>query len=88
VETRRMARAGTLLCSMVAALALGTASAGTPPLASVTAAPGLAGPRPYSCSPQEQAFLDQVEHDTFEFFWTATPAASGLTPDRSPGPDV
>ena len=40
---------------------------------------------PYKPSPKEQAFLDQLERDTFRFFWDATPAATGLTPDRAPG---
>jgi hypothetical protein len=44
-------------------------------------------------SPREQAFLDQLQRDTFRFFWEATPAGTGLTPDRTtpdrtPGSDV
>jgi hypothetical protein len=44
--------------------------------------------QPYEASPREQAFLDQLQRDTFKFFWVATPAATGLTPDRTPGSDV
>ena len=42
----------------------------------------------FCASPQQQAFLDQLERDTFKFFWDATPSGTGLTPDRSPGSDV
>lgn len=30
-------------------------------------------------------FLDQVERDTFDFFWNTTNPENGLTPDRFPG---
>ncbi len=30
------------------------------------------------------AFLDEVEHRTFDWFWDHTPAATGLVPDRWP----
>jgi hypothetical protein len=43
--------------------------------------------QPYRSSAREQAFLDQLQHDTFQFFWETTPA-TGLTPDRTPGTDV
>jgi hypothetical protein len=42
----------------------------------------------YRSSPQEQAFLDELQRDTFRFFWEATPSGTGLTPDRTPGSDV
>lgn len=32
----------------------------------------------------EEAFLDRVQERTFHWFWTATPAHNGLTPDRWP----
>jgi hypothetical protein len=38
--------------------------------------------------PDQQAFLDQLERDTFRLFWETTPAKTGLTPDRSPGSEV
>ena len=41
--------------------------------------------QPYRSSPQQQAFLDQLQRDTFKFFWETTPAGTGLTPDRAPG---
>jgi hypothetical protein len=49
--------------------------------------------QPYQGSPREQAFLEQLQRDTFRFFWEATPAGTGLTPDRTtpdrtPGSDV
>ncbi len=33
---------------------------------------------------EQQAFLDAVEHRTFDFFWQTTNAQNGLTPDRWP----
>jgi hypothetical protein len=42
----------------------------------------------FSTSPQQQAFLDQLQRDTFRLFWEATPADTGLTPDRHPGSEV
>lgn len=39
-------------------------------------------PNHFTMSPEEQAFLDKLEHDTFAFFWETTPADTGLTPDR------
>jgi hypothetical protein len=51
------------------------------------AAPAPAAQQPYRCSAREQAFLDQLERDTFEFFWATTPG-NGLTPDRIPGGEV
>jgi hypothetical protein len=44
--------------------------------------------QPYRASPQQQAFLERLQHDTFKFFWDATPSANGLTPDRAPGSAV
>jgi len=37
-------------------------------------------------SPDTVAFLDTLQHKTFNFFWDLTPAANGLTPDRWPTP--
>lgn len=48
--------------------------------------PDLAITQPYRCSPQEQEFLDRLQHDTFRYFWDAS--KSGLTPDRVPGSDT
>jgi hypothetical protein len=42
----------------------------------------------FQVTPKQVAFLDQLERDTFNFFWEATPAGNGLTPDRAPGSDV
>jgi hypothetical protein len=57
------------------------------PAAPAAPAADLAAQRPYRCSPQEEKFLDDLQRDTFEFFWATTPA-NGLTPDRFPGSDV
>ncbi|QDT69088.1 hypothetical protein MalM25_20150 [Planctomycetes bacterium MalM25] len=35
--------------------------------------------------PTDDAFLDEVERRTFNYFWETTPAENGLTPDRWPG---
>ena len=34
-----------------------------------SAAPEGAPPQPFRPSPEQQAFLDQLQHDTFKFFW-------------------
>jgi hypothetical protein len=47
-----------------------------------------ASPDAFLPTPQQQAFLDQVERDTFRLFWEASPAETGLTPDRAPGSNV
>ncbi len=39
-------------------------------------------------TPAQSAFLDQLERDTFAYFWETTPADTGLTPDRYPGDDT
>src|SRR2546422_9476642 len=36
--------------------------------------------------PDTVAFLDTLQHRTFNFFWDLTPASNGLTPDRWPTP--
>ena len=40
---------------------------------------------PFALSPAQEAFLDELQRDTFRFFWEASPEESGLTPDRFPG---
>jgi len=55
----------------ILALALGGCS-------SNSGGPGLA--------PDTVAFLDTLQHKTFNFFWDLTPASNGLTPDRWPTP--
>ena len=77
---RRLMRRALYSSLLVALLGLGTSGA-------------LAGdpatlPQPYQPSPEQQAFLDQLQHDTFDFFWKASPSGSGLTPDRAPRSDV
>jgi hypothetical protein len=39
-------------------------------------------------TPEQSAFLDQLERDTFAYFWETTPPDTGLTPDRFPGDDT
>jgi hypothetical protein len=66
---------------MLPALARGDVVAPAAPPAILAAEPA------YHCSPQEEKFLDDLERDTFQFFWATTPA-NGLTPDRFPDPEV
>jgi hypothetical protein len=54
--------------------------------ASALANTDAAATQRFRASPQQQAFLDQLQRDTFQFFWEASPAETGLTPDRAPGP--
>ena len=42
----------------------------------------------YQSSPKQQEFLEQLEHDTFQFFWDVSPSGNGLTLDCAPGADV
>ncbi len=81
-----MARARTLLRAAAAAALVALAVGHATSLETGAASPA-AQPQ-YRCTPNEQAFLDRLERDTFQFFWSATPAINGLTPDRSPGSDV
>ena len=37
-------------------------------------------------APDTAAFLDTLQHKTFNFFWDLTPPGNGLTPDRWPTP--
>ncbi len=62
-----------LLVFMVSAPAYAVGEAGTTT---------VVVPSNFSVSPEQQAFLDKLEHDTFAFFWDTTPADTGLTPDR------
>ena len=38
---------------------------------------------PYALSPEDSTFLEELEHDTFNWFWQKAHSATGLTPDRS-----
>lgn len=51
-------------------------------------APTAAARQTFQATPQQVAFLDRLQRDTFDFFWEATPSGTGLTPDRAPGSDV
>ena len=43
-------------------------------------------PKKWVISSDEEAFLEIVERDTFNFFWKTTNPRNGLTPDRFPDP--
>ncbi|WP_176064059.1 glucoamylase family protein [Anaeromyxobacter diazotrophicus] len=77
----------TALCAVGAAALFAFSPAGARAAAGVTQG-DAAAPRPFRASPAQQAFLDQLQRDTFKFFWEASPAGTGLTPDRAPGSDV
>ncbi len=52
---------------------------------------GFAAPpeiRKSKISVKQQSFLETVQHDTFNFFWEATNAENGLTPDRFPDAEI
>jgi hypothetical protein len=53
-----------------------------------TTLPHGPSPQAYRPSPREETFLDELQRDTFRFFWDASPSVTGLTPDRYPGADV
>ncbi len=42
----------------------------------------------YQPSASEKAFLDELQHRTFQFFWSFSPEKTGLMPDRAPGPSA
>jgi hypothetical protein len=69
-------------CALAASAPGGALAAGTVTLSDAVS------PHAFRPSPQQQSFLDQLERDTFRFFWEASPAETGLTPDRAPGSDV
>ncbi|HMC56377.1 MAG TPA: glucoamylase family protein [Gemmatimonadaceae bacterium] len=41
-------------------------------------------PVPFAASAEQNAFLDTVQHRTFDWFWELTNAQNGLVPDRWP----
>ena len=50
-----------------------------------TSITGVSGPLPpSSLTPRQTAFLDTVEHRTFDWFWQKSDPNTGLTPDRWP----
>src|ERR1700686_3625263 len=52
---------------------------------SATSITGINGPIPPSAlTTRQAAFLDTVEHRTFDWFWQQTNPSNGLTPDRWP----
>jgi len=40
----------------------------------------------YRFTKADNAFLDSLEHDTFQFFWQTANSQNGLLPDRAPSP--
>src|SRR6266550_9279586 len=55
-------------------------------LSACAASHPAAPPPPPPDSTRVAAFLDTLQHKTFNFFWDLTPASNGLTPDRWPTP--
>jgi hypothetical protein len=47
-----------------------------------------ASPLAYEVTPEQREFLERLQRDTFAFFWDAPVGGNGLTPDRSPNPDL
>ena len=53
--------------------------------ANATSITGITGPMPPSAlTPRQTAFLDTLEHRTFNWFWERSDPNTGLTPDRWP----
>jgi hypothetical protein len=50
--------------------------------------PGTPKSRKWKISAKQQAFLETVERDTFNFFWETSSLKNGLTPDRFPGAEM
>jgi len=72
-----------LCCISVAASSLSPQRGSAAESLDVPVAPGA-----FHCSPEQQAFLDRLQHDTFQFFWESSRSDNGLTPDRAPGAEV
>jgi len=70
--------------ALVSLLVVAMLSPGMSEAQGVPAAMPLMPSHTPALSSEQQAFLDKLQHDTFRFFWDASPA-NGLTPDRSPG---
>jgi hypothetical protein len=47
-----------------------------------------ASPTAYEVTREQREFLERLQRDTFAFFWDAPAGGNGLTPDRSPNPDL
>jgi hypothetical protein len=47
-----------------------------------------ANPPTYEVTREQREFLERLQRDTFAFFWDAPVGGHGLTPDRSPNPDL
>jgi hypothetical protein len=77
----------TALCAMCAGALIALAPSEAVAADTLTANDSAA-PQSFRASPQQQAFLDQLQRDTFKFFWEASPAETGLTLDRAPGANV
>jgi hypothetical protein len=45
-------------------------------------------PPTYEVTREQRQFLERLQRDTFAFFWDAAAGGNGLTPDRSPNPDL
>src|SRR5690242_11592426 len=89
MDSERLGIRARLTRVAVCALCAGTLLAGAPSraiAASAPANPDAAPAQGFRASPRQQAFLDQLQADTFKFFWEASPPGTGLTPDRAPGP--
>src|SRR5512138_1356848 len=83
---RQSVRAGSTRGAMWA-LCAGAMLAATSPRAAPAEASRMSDVSPaqrFRASPGQTQFLDELERDTFRFFWDAS-TETGLTPDRFPG---
>jgi hypothetical protein len=88
----RPCRASALVIAAVAAfMAAGGAGCGSAS-ANRAADPGregaaaIPGASAFSPSPDETAFIDELQHRTFNYFWDLCNPETGLCPDRAPTP--
>jgi hypothetical protein len=73
-DARLMLRCGSVLALVVASAC-----------SNATSITGVTGPIPPSAlTPRQTAFLDTLEHRTFNWFWDQSDPNTGLTPDRWP----
>ena len=76
-----MMRLPSILAALLAVAACAPSAPITAPAPPASAAIGGVG---YAFTPDQEAFLDTLQHRTFRWFWERTDPETGLTPDRWP----
>ena len=77
-----------VLAALASALvaASGCAGATQQNAARAEGAAAIPGESAFSMSPDETAFIDDLQHRTFRYFWDLCNPQTGLAPDRAPTP--